>query len=392
MVFLGLLFDRREEQIIAQRSRDGIVQNQANTFQWNCIDGLFSNGIEDLQIVNALPVGVYPTSYREMLLKEKEWEYHSNKHYQIGAINIPVLKQWGRYRSTKRMIKRLQPEEIVIYSPYQPFLKAIQKLDHRHKITLIVPDLPKCYDYSSSSRIRKLLRKYNNRSIDKCLPRIDRFVCLTEQMRDALEIGNRPCMIMEGIYAGAGEGTRRTDSNKKIIFYGGSLSERFGIPILVEAFTYLLNDTYELWICGGGNYKAEIEKAVARDKRIRFFGYVSKEEAMNLQLQATVLVNPRQNMGEYTKYSFPSKMMDYLASGIPLVAYKLDGVPKEYDAFINYVEGNTPLQMAQVLDEILRDTSKKYDDKARLAATFIKEQKSAKAQMEKLLDFINSTM
>ena len=38
-------------------------------------------------------------------------------------------------------------------------------------------------------------------------------------------------------------------------------------------------------------------------------------------------VNPRQNNEEFTKYSFPSKTMEYLASGVPVVAYKLDGIP-----------------------------------------------------------------
>ena len=60
-------------------------------------------------------------------------------------------------------------------------------------------------------------------------------------------------------------------------------------------------------------------------------GQVSLNEARALQKTADVLVNPRLNEGEYTKYSFPSKTMEYLSTGRPVVCYKLDGIPDEYD-------------------------------------------------------------
>jgi glycosyltransferase involved in cell wall biosynthesis len=53
--------------------------------------------------------------------------------------------------------------------------------------------------------------------------------------------------------------------------------------------------------------------------------------------KADVLVNPRQNDEAYTKYSFPSKNIEYLLSGNPVVAYMLDGVPEEYRKFMSIV-------------------------------------------------------
>lgn len=43
---------------------------------------------------------------------------------------------------------------------------------------------------------------------------------------------------------------------------------------------------------------------------------------------ADVLVNPRQNDDEYTKYSFPSKNIEYLMTGNAVMAYMLDGIPE----------------------------------------------------------------
>jgi hypothetical protein len=49
---------------------------------------------------------------------------------------------------------------------------------------------------------------------------------------------------------------------------------------------------------------------------------------------ADVLVNPRPNNEEYTKYSFPSKNIEYLMTGKPVVGYMLDGMPPIYKEFM----------------------------------------------------------
>ena len=389
MLFLGLLFEKSEEHIIAAKSKGGFLQNQVNTFQWNCIDGLYENGVKNLTVINALPVGTYPRMYSEAIIPAKEWKYNGNTHFQIGSFNIPVLKQWGRYRACKKMLKQLNDKEIIVYSPYQPFLKAIKKLDKSYRVTLIVPDLPEYYDYARVGVVRKILRKINNRSIKGCMGRVDRFVLLTDAMKYPLEVGDRPYTVVEGICTSkAPKYQRKRVENKKAILYTGTLNKMFGIDVLLEAFEQIPNEDYELWICGGGDYQNEVQALAQKDKRISFFGFLPKEEVARLQSQATALVNPRQNIGEYTKYSFPSKLMEYLQSGVPVVAYKLDGIPDEYDAYFNYVNDNTPTALAQKLIEVCENESGYYEDVAQKARDFISEQKNSQKQMEKILELL----
>lgn len=49
---------------------------------------------------------------------------------------------------------------------------------------------------------------------------------------------------------------------------------------------------------------------------------------------ATLLVNSRFTIEEFTKYSFPSKNMEYMASGTPLLTTKLPGMPQEYYPYV----------------------------------------------------------
>ncbi len=384
MIFLGLLFDRQEEKQIAAKSRNGVLQNQVNTFQWNCIDGFYENDVQGLRIINALPVGVFPHQYKAVYLPAKEWMYHGDKHHQIASPNVPFLKQFFRRIHTRKSIQKSGDKDIVIYSPYLPFLQAIKNLDSTYKVTLIVPDLPAHYDYGSTNVLRKWLRKLNNRAIEKCLKRVDRFVLLTDAMKEPLHVGDRPYTVVEGICSSKTP-VQREAHDKKVILYTGSLNRKFGIDVLMEAFSKISNLSYEMWICGGGDYEETIRRMAQNDKRITFFGYVSKEKALELQSKATVLVNPRQNNEEYTKYSFPSKTMEYLLSGVPVIAYKLSGIPDEYDAYLNYVPDNTAKALCEMLTTVCEDTMGAYTEKATSAVSFLMTEKTPKKQAEKIL-------
>ena len=92
----------------------------------------------------------------------------------------------------------------------------------------------------------------------------------------------------------------------------------------------ICSNDVELWICGSGDAKDIIEDEAQKDSRIKYFGLVDSQTALKMQHQATILVNPRTSDGEYTKYSFPSKNMEYMVSGTPVLTTDLPGMPKEH--------------------------------------------------------------
>lgn len=385
MIFLGLLFPRWEEKSIREKSKKRIVQNQVNTYQWNCIDGIYENLQKGVRIINALPVGTFPCQYKDIILNSKEWIYKEEKHYQVGSINLPLLKQYFRYKKIKKLLQKSKDKEICIYSMYLPFLKAVQKLDKSYHVKLIVPDLPEYYDYSGKEKgFKKYLRKRNNKAVYKCLKRVDSFVLLTEQMKEPLKVGNKPYVIVEGISNYSIKEIETKERKEKILLYTGSLNQKFGIDVLLQAFMQTTNKDYRLWICGSGDYEQQIKHFVSKDDRIKFFGYVSKIEAEKKQQEALVLINPRQNNGDYTKYSFPSKTIECLASGKPFIAYKLDGIPEEYDKYINYVEENSIQALQEKITQVFENLVD-YKMKAQKAVEFI-QTKTAKEQAKKIIN------
>lgn len=390
ILFLGPLYPTDRENEINKNSAIN-SSNAPNVFQWNLISGLHEI-VDNLQVINVLPVGTWKNAYRKLILDDKSWTCGGVNGCEIGCINFPILKQWMRSQKTKKLLKETADvnTEIIIYSAYMPFLRAIYRLPKAIKVTAIITDLPEFYDLGNTSKLIKALRTYQNRLIYKYLNRIDRFVILTDQMHDALHIGDRPYVRIEGICDFEQQNVSADNIDKKAILYSGTLHYQYGIKNLLEAFESIESKDIELWICGSGEAEKEIEELAKKDKRIKFFGFCTKDEVAKIRAKAAILVNPRTNEGEYTKYSFPSKTMEYMASGKPVVMYKLDGIPDEYDEYLNYAPVSSPACLG--LKKAIVDVIEDYDlslVKARMARKFVVENKNYMAQAEKLLQLIS---
>lgn len=387
MIFLGCLFDRKNEAEYLKKSRLGL-SNAANTFQWNLIEGLKANG-EKVTVINALPVGTFPRCYRQLVLQDRVWEHDGEANYEVGCVNIPFIKQFQRYRRVKKLLKNTTDTDIIIYSAYEPFLRAAYKLDSRYTVTAVITDLPAYYDLGKTSSIWRLLRKWNNKKVEKYLSRVDKFVLLTEQMREPLKVGDKPYTVVEGICSGEASVSPEFDEDEKRILYTGTLHRRYGIMSLLEAFSMIEDDSYRLWICGGGDSRDEVIAAAEADPRITFYGYVTKEQVGELQQQATVMINPRANTEEFTKYSFPSKTMEYMLSGKPVVMYKLDGIPDEYDRYLYYIEGNSPAAIKEAILSVCNMTADERREFGAAASRFVAENKNSKRQGKRIIELIS---
>ena len=129
-----------------------------------------------------------------------------------------------------------------------------------------------------------------------------------------------------------------------------------------------------------------------KDSRIVFKGQLPHSEIIDLQKNATVLINPRKNTEEFTKYSFPSKNLEYLASGTPVVAYKLDGIPTEYSEHIQYVLDDSVEALKNAIEHICELPFEERCEIGVNARNFVLNQKNAKMQTKKIIDALSSNL
>ncbi len=394
IVFVGLLYSEERRIAIKKDVKTGL-ESAANTYQWSVLRGLKEATDEEIRIVNSVPMGVYP-KYSKILFEKSSVEEGDMPIDNIGYVNLPVIKQSrrknGLYKRLKKILQRAQePVTVVLYSIYNPYLKALKRLKKKFpsfKYVTIVTDLPLQYGVESRNPIRRLIDRKLGKASLAMSAYADGYVLLTKQMAEVVPVGEKPVAIVEGI-AKLQQGL--TDSDQvglPIILYTGNMGRKFGMELLLDAFKQLPENSARLWFAGGGDCVADVEEASKTNPNIRYLGYCTKEEVFDLQNKATILVNPRSAHEEYTKYSFPSKTMEYLSMGKPVAMNKLPGLPAEYDEHLFLFEEETAESMAKTFSDILAMDKTAIQAHTDRQLAFISQEKSEKKQAEKILALI----
>lgn len=403
ILFLGGLFPKEAEREIIELSK-GNVQNAANVLQWNIVNGLDYNLKKPIKVLNSLYIGSFPLRYKKLMVESYKFNHCiGSDDYNVGFMNLMGIKAITRWTSLKPKLKEWaldgkSDKVIIAYALTSNNLRAFKYLKKLNKdvcTCIVVPDLPQ---YMNTSNKQSLIYKYAKlidiKNINRNIKHADSFVLLTEYMREKLEIIHKPYIVVEGIATINNSESICDkiikDEELKIVLYTGTLNERYGIITLLEAFKKIQSEEYRLIICGDGDAKAKIIESAKLDNRIIYEGIVERSRVLKLQAEATILINPRQDNEEFCKYSFPSKILEYLSSGIPTVAYKLRGIPEEYNKYIIYVEDNRQETLTNKIVEACMKSEAEREKIGNEAKDFVIKNKGAKEQVKKIIDMIKA--
>lgn len=395
IIFITGLYPQEIRSEVEKYSKS-VIDYAANTLQSGLIKGLDYH--YPIKLLNLPFVGSYPFLYRKLFLSTFNFSHiNGAKDINLGFLNLPVIKLFSRYYQTKKELekelsKTHEKTTIIIYSIHTPFLKSaveIKKKFTNVKICLVVPDLPE-FKSDSKNIFYKTKMWIESIIINKSLKEVDSFVLLTDYMANALDINLKPWVKIEGIFIPSLTNDIVIKEINKTILYSGTLAHRYGIMNLIEAFINIRSDDYNLWICGEGDCRKEIERISISDKRIIYFGQLAHEEVLVLQKKATVLINPRTSDGLFTKYSFPSKIMEYFGSGTPTIMHRLIGIPEEYFQFCYVEDEDNAEGLKSKILFVCEKSQKELDEFGRKAAEFILENKNPISQVKKLSDMLDT--
>ena len=404
ILFLGRLFPREAEAEIKARMKTG-MQDAANALQWNIIDGLEANNCGRIKILNYLPVDSYPKGYTERDIEAFTFQ-HTDKYQaddlNVGCTNLMIVKQFFNLPPFKREIKKWAKQKngvrkvLMAYTASAMFLELARyakACNSEIETCCIIADIPEFATARELHGIRKIYNDYSANKSARLYRFIDKFVLLTAQMAEKLNI-KVPFTVVEGIAtnmdAPADETLAEQYKDDKYILYTGTLNYRFGIGNLLEAFAQMSDQDVKLMICGFGEAEALIREKQKSDARIVYLGRVDRKQVLALQRRAAVLVNPRQNNEEFTKYSFPSKNLEYLSSGVPVIACKLDGIPDEYDDYLLYPADDRVESLAQLLEQVCRMSAQERSALGEKGRRFVLDEKNSAAQTRKILNLFET--
>lgn len=390
LYFIGGLYPKNLYKYVVENSK-GSIENAANALQWAMIQGLEECGCS-VKIIALPSVRTYPLYFRKKTISSFNFSHVNGAcDVSLSFCTFPIIGLISQYFSLKRELAKicLENEVVLIYSLKTPYLLAACGLKKRFpniQICVAVPDLPQ-FMSESKNLIYRFLKKIDSVIISKCLRKVDSFILLSKLMTKPLHVANRSWVCVEGIYLPP----KKIEVQKDTCFvfaYTGTLDVRYGVLDLINAFSKLEGSNYRLWICGKGNAEDKIRETASQDSRIIYWGQLVYEDALKIQRSATVLVNPRRPIGEYTLYSFPSKTMEYLGSGTPCIMYNLPAIPKEYLDYLFIVEDREN-GLLDKMKEVSNFSREFLAEKGYRGRCFVEENKNPQKQMKKVINMFN---
>ena len=219
------------------------------------------------------------------------------------------------------------------------------------------------------------------------------YIFLTEQMNMALNPKHKPYVVIEGVVDPHVLDEPNTMEGKhalKVCMMAGLLEDIFGVSDLIEAFMQVDVPDARLVFYGKGSSVEKILEAQKLDSRICYLGELKNTQIVSEEKKATLLINPRPPVGEWTAYSFPSKNMEYIASGTPMLAYYLPCIPDEYmpHSFYLFADRGEQGNMLQTLKKVLQKDREELYIFGKEAQMWIVENKNPEIQTRKAVDMM----
>lgn len=245
----------------------------------------------------------------------------------------------------------------------------------------IVTDLPEMLSGSAVSI------RMSNFAIRHCTD----YVLLTEEMNTYLKNKSKPYVVLEG-HADIAMRNREPELEKKlsprVCMYAGCISKDYGLGRLVEGFQKADLPGVQLHLYGPCDFAEELKEISEKDPRILYGGMLLNTEIVDKEREATLLVNPRPTHEEYVKYSFPSKTMEYMSTGTPVLTTRLPGMPKEYYPHVYFIEEESTDGIARALEQTLSKSDQELFDKGCKAREFVLEERNNVVQAKKILEML----
>ena len=165
----------------------------------------------------------------------------------------------------------------------------------------------------------------------------------------------------------------------------------YGIESLVRGFIAAAIPNTELHIYGNGDFTKELKVLAEQYETVKYMGIAPNSQIVEAELKASLLINPRPTGEEYTRYSFPSKNMEYMASGTPVLTTRLPGMPKDHEPYVFFIEDETAEGIKSALEKVFALPEEELHAFGLRAKEFVLKEKNNITQAEKVLSLLQST-
>lgn len=387
VLYLTCYPEKEFEQI---QNKGKILSFAAQKFNKLYVKGLCLNGHDvEVLLCGALEDNILIESYAGRTIR------YQSRQFKGGFLNRQVQKNhW--IKQTIEEYSKIEPQGIIVIDALQSMAYEFTRFAKRSgiKIITLVTDFYSDVLCGKSTLLQRVKHKLTNYFFNKQLEKSDLLILLAEAMKERVP-KNVDSLVINGIvdYDIEREQRNLEKSKTRICMYTGDIRKMYGAQNLIEAFLLVGAENTELHLYGFGmeNYP-DLQEILRKNPQIKYLGTKTNKEIVKLQKEADLLINPRLITGaqEYIKYSFPSKNIEYMASGTPMITTKLPCITKEYNDYVYFFEDDSVLGMEKTLRYCFSLTDNELRLKGKRAQDFIFTYLNNKKVVKEILEVVQS--
>ena len=277
-----------------------------------------------------------------VLTPDIEWsgpKYQPRLDSNIQVIRVKVPSKTKIKIAARRCKKNLQKkgEELgnenqfdFVFTIFHPFHLASNAAVSCAK-KLKIPSIVKIDDaiFTKASGIKILQRKIEKMINTKTLQNSSKILVVNEEVKkiihDYYKIKNEKIFLVpNGVNISLFEGEKIY--NKKVILFSGAMYDHRGIDVLLEIALKVIKSIPEVKfvLLGDGPELNKLKEIVHRkniSKNVIFKGWIDRDRIPMELKNATVGIGPLK-LTTVTKNALPIKILEYMASGLPILAKK----------------------------------------------------------------------
>ena len=219
---------------------------------------------------------------------------------------------------------------------------------------------PSSVNTDFDTKLVRILRLLETKITLKLIKNFDSFVVLSPGLIKYYDLNPESCTIIPGFYNfnNVAYEFKYSSDTKFIISYAGSLSDKYGLPIL-DKLAGITNDS---------NFIVKVAGKVSENQKknypnIKFVCFLNGKNYTTFMNQSHLFINPRNPLDLFTNYSFPSKMFEYVSFKRPILSSDLSSIPKDFkDKIVTFENYNAEEIFNKIL--LIRDNYEYYSKQA----------------------------
>lgn len=327
---------------------------QTHKFGWSLARALISQ-YGALNVLSFCPVQNYPM-VPILLFKGEDFATDQVEGKNLGFINILAIKHMTRFVSLllqlPTVLKRWRITIAYVHGVHAPHLlfALILKI-FGIKIVPVVTDPPGVV-LPTDGFFARILKSVDKRIVGYMLRRYSGIITLSPALVSDYT-RSIPVLVTPGILNSSWDRAismvkPAKREGKHVVLYAGGLNRVYGVDRLIEAAETLTDITFLFF--GKGDMLDNIE--LSGHQNIIYGGFIGSDQLASQVLSADILINPRPSDLDFAEKSFPSKLIEYAASGRPVLTTRIKSISDEMRDIFFYIDDETSSGIASAIKRV----------------------------------------